>query len=61
LLPVVSVTLGAVLLDEKVGLRVLTGLAVVLVGVAMTRPTGARGTARATTTDPHPTKKAYAP
>ncbi|MFI8531974.1 DMT family transporter [Streptomyces aquilus] len=61
LLPVVSVALGAVLLDEKVGLRVLTGMAVVLVGVAMTRPTGARGTARATTTDPHPTKKAYAP
>ncbi|AZP17291.1 DMT family transporter [Streptomyces aquilus] len=61
LLPVVSVTLGAVLLDEKVGLRVLTGMAVVLVGVAMTRPTGARGTARATTTDPRPTKKAYAP
>ncbi|SED34166.1 Permease of the drug/metabolite transporter (DMT) superfamily [Streptomyces sp. 3213] len=37
LLPVVSVSLGAVLLDERVGLRVVTGMAVVLVGVALTR------------------------
>ncbi|WP_329339884.1 DMT family transporter [Streptomyces sp. NBC_00663] len=56
LLPVVSVALGALLLDEQVGLRVLTGMAVVLVGVAMTRPKGARGTARATTTEPQPAK-----
>jgi drug/metabolite transporter (DMT)-like permease len=45
LLPVVSVTLGAVLLDERVGLRVLIGMGVVLTGVALTRPTGARGCA----------------
>ncbi|NUS24209.1 MAG: DMT family transporter [Streptomyces sp.] len=70
LLPVVSVALGAVLLNEQVGVRVLTGMAVVLAGVAMTRTKGARGCARfaataararATTTNPHPTKKAYAP
>lgn len=70
LLPVVSVALGAVLLNEQVGVRVLTGMAVVLMGVAMTRVSGARGCARfaataararATTTHPHPTKKAYAP
>jgi drug/metabolite transporter (DMT)-like permease len=60
LLPVVSVTLGAVLLDERVGLRVLIGMGVVLTGVALTRPT--RGTARATTTAPHPkTEPHYAP
>ncbi|WP_406156653.1 DMT family transporter [Streptomyces canus] len=45
LLPVVSVTLGAVLLDERVGLRVLVGMAIVLTGVALTRPKGARGCA----------------
>ncbi|MFI6434066.1 DMT family transporter [Streptomyces sp. NPDC050759] len=62
LLPVVSVTLGAVLLDERVGLRVLIGMAIVLTGVALTRPKGARGTARATTTAPHPkTEPHYAP
>ncbi|MFJ9003655.1 DMT family transporter [Streptomyces canus] len=62
LLPVVSVTLGAVLLDERVGLRVLVGMAIVLTGVALTRPKGARGTARATTTAPHPkTEPHYAP
>lgn len=37
LLPVVSVALGAIVLDEQVGYRVLTGGAVVLIGVAMTR------------------------
>ncbi|MFE2422248.1 DMT family transporter [Streptomyces hokutonensis] len=37
LLPVVSVTLGAVLLGERVGLRVVAGMAVVLVSVALTR------------------------
>ncbi|MFG2466757.1 DMT family transporter [Streptomyces canus] len=42
LLPVVSVTLGAVLLDERVGLRVLVGMAIVLTGVALTRPIGTR-------------------
>ncbi|MDQ0760186.1 DMT family transporter [Streptomyces canus] len=45
LLPVVSVTLGAVLLDERVGPRVLAGMAIVLTGVALTRPKGARGCA----------------
>ncbi|MEU9169222.1 DMT family transporter [Streptomyces sp. NPDC048420] len=42
LLPVVSVTLGAVLLDERVGLRVLMGMGIVLAGVALTQ-SGARG------------------
>jgi drug/metabolite transporter (DMT)-like permease len=37
LLPVVSVALGAIVLDEQLGPRVVTGMAVVLVGVAMTR------------------------
>ncbi|GAA4592411.1 DMT family transporter [Planotetraspora phitsanulokensis] len=37
LLPVVSVALGAIVLDERLGLRVIAGMAVVLVGVAMTR------------------------
>jgi drug/metabolite transporter (DMT)-like permease len=37
LLPVVSVTLGALVLDEKIGLRVIAGMAVVLTGVGMTR------------------------
>ncbi|MFF4440132.1 DMT family transporter [Streptomyces sp. NPDC001621] len=37
LLPVVSVTLGAVVLDEHIGARVLAGMAVVLVGVGLTR------------------------
>ncbi|MFE2212083.1 DMT family transporter [Streptomyces canus] len=54
LLPVVSVTLGAVLLDERVGLRVLVGMAIVLTGVALTRPKGARGTARQDPTGPQP-------
>ncbi|MGW7209028.1 DMT family transporter [Streptomyces sp. NPDC054837] len=70
LLPVVSVTLGAVLLDEQVGVRVLIGMAIVLAGVAMTRRQGARGRvesaataarARATTTAPHPKEELYAP
>ncbi|CAM5385022.1 DMT family transporter [Streptomyces aurantiogriseus] len=49
LLPVVSVTLGALLLDEKVDARTLTGMAVILVGVGMTRgrTVRARGTAGA--------------
>jgi drug/metabolite transporter (DMT)-like permease len=37
LLPVVSVGLGAVVLDEPFSLRVAAGMAVVLVGVGMTR------------------------
>ncbi|MFE6284189.1 DMT family transporter [Streptomyces sp. NPDC057877] len=35
LLPVVSVSLGALLLGEQVGARVVTGMAVLLVGVAL--------------------------
>ncbi|NNN33447.1 DMT family transporter [Streptomyces sp. S3(2020)] len=70
LLPVVSVSLGAVLLDEQVGIRVLLGMVVVLVGVAMTRPIGARGCvesaataarARPATTAPQPKSGAHAP
>lgn len=37
LLPVVSVALGAAVLDEDLGLRVVVGMAIVLVGVALTR------------------------
>ncbi|WP_184574056.1 DMT family transporter [Streptomyces zagrosensis] len=37
LLPVVSVGLGAVVLDEPLSVRVIAGMAVVLVGVGMTR------------------------
>lgn len=37
LLPVVSVGLGAVVLDEALSARVVAGMAVVLVGVALTR------------------------
>ncbi|MER6355662.1 DMT family transporter [Streptomyces sp. NPDC001634] len=37
LLPVVSVALGAIVLDEELGLRVIAGAAVVLTGVAATR------------------------
>ncbi|MCX4975094.1 DMT family transporter [Streptomyces sp. NBC_00620] len=39
LLPVVSIALGALILDEQIGLRVLTGMAIVLTGVAMSRKT----------------------
>lgn len=46
LLPVVSVALGALVLDEEVGHRVLAGMAVVLAGVALTRLAGAQATAR---------------
>ncbi|MFG2130548.1 DMT family transporter [Streptomyces sp. NPDC048751] len=37
LLPVVSVALGALILDEQVGTRVVIGMAVVLIGVGLTR------------------------
>ncbi len=37
LLPVVSVALGAIVLGEDLGIRVLAGMAVVLIGVALTR------------------------
>ncbi|MFJ9031497.1 DMT family transporter [Streptomyces sp. NPDC102274] len=37
LLPVVSVTLGAIVLDEQLSARVLAGMVVVLTGVGMTR------------------------
>lgn len=43
LLPVVSVALGAVVLGEEVGTRVVAGMAVVLVGVAMSRGGAPRG------------------
>ncbi|MFJ3668262.1 DMT family transporter [Streptomyces sp. NPDC090106] len=45
LLPVVSVALGALLLGEHVGVRVVAGMAVVLTGVAMTRLRPAAGPA----------------
>jgi drug/metabolite transporter (DMT)-like permease len=61
LLPVVSVALGALLLGEQVGIRVLVGMAIVLTGVALTRVEGARGTARPATTAPHPKSEAHAP
>ncbi|WP_406215350.1 DMT family transporter [Streptomyces canus] len=53
LLPVVSVALGAVVLDERVESRVLTGMAIVLMGIALTH-LGARGTARQAPTGPQP-------
>ncbi|WP_411104072.1 DMT family transporter [Streptomyces sp. cmx-4-9] len=56
LLPVVSVALGALVLDEAVGPRVLAGAAVVLLGVAATR----RRTAAAAP-DPEPVRRAPAP
>lgn len=37
LLPVVSVGLGAIVLGERLGVRVIAGMAVVLVGVGLTR------------------------
>ena len=37
LLPVVSVVLGAVFLGERLGVRTVAGMAVVLVGVGLTR------------------------
>ncbi|MCX5410462.1 DMT family transporter [Streptomyces sp. NBC_00059] len=40
LLPVVSVLLGAVVLGEEIGVRVVLGMAVVLAGVGMTRRQG---------------------
>ncbi|MFG2571747.1 DMT family transporter [Streptomyces sp. NPDC048481] len=46
LLPVVSVALGAALLDEHVGPRVLTGMTVVLLAVALTRTGGRAGSVR---------------
>ncbi|MFE6049584.1 DMT family transporter [Kitasatospora sp. NPDC056446] len=50
LLPVVSVALGAVVLGERVGPRVIAGMALVLVGVGLTRgqkhvPAGSGATA----------------
>jgi drug/metabolite transporter (DMT)-like permease len=39
LLPIVSVVLGALILHEHIGLRTVAGMAVVLVGVALTRRT----------------------
>ncbi|MGW8888957.1 DMT family transporter [Streptomyces sp. NPDC055749] len=51
LLPVVSVVLGAVVLDERLSARVIAGLAVVLIGVGLTRshqpggPAGGAGAA----------------
>lgn len=42
LLPVVSVALGALVLGEEIGVRVVAGMAVVLVGVGLTRTGRAR-------------------
>lgn len=49
LLPVVSVLLGAVVLGEGLSVRVVLGMAVVLVGVGMTRRKDATATAPART------------
>ncbi len=49
LLPVVSVALGALVLDEHLGARTLTGMTIVLAGVALTR---VRGTTPTPTTGP---------
>ncbi|HEU4422410.1 MAG TPA: DMT family transporter [Pilimelia sp.] len=47
LLPVVSVAVGAVVLDERIGPRIGAGMVVVLVGVALTRRVSAAATAAA--------------
>jgi drug/metabolite transporter (DMT)-like permease len=47
LLPVVSVLLGAVVLGENLSARVVLGMAVVLVGVGLTRRNGAVAARRA--------------
>ncbi|MEU6353328.1 DMT family transporter [Streptomyces sp. NPDC047072] len=68
LLPVVSVALGALILNERVGLRVLAGMAIVLAGVALTH-SGARGCihlrlrrgARPAPTAPQAKSKLYTP
>ncbi|MFD4899392.1 DMT family transporter [Streptomyces sp. NPDC058411] len=52
LLPVVSVALGVVVLDEHFNVRIGIGMSVVLVGVALTR--------RFTSTDPEPSSPAPA-
>ncbi|WP_079125547.1 DMT family transporter [Streptomyces lushanensis] len=66
LLPVVSVVLGAAVLGEQLGIRVVAGMAVVLLGVGLTRggrPAGKPGrTAPAgRTTSPVPAPAAPAP
>ncbi|MFI5805028.1 DMT family transporter [Streptomyces sp. NPDC051561] len=40
LLPVVSIALGALVLDEQLSARIIAGMAVVLLGVALTRSKG---------------------
>ncbi|MEV6399657.1 DMT family transporter [Streptomyces sp. NPDC051907] len=57
LLPVVSITLGAIVLDEEVTVRIVAGMAIVLAGVGMTQwrkgaPKPAAGGARAATGAP---------
>ncbi|WP_037669161.1 DMT family transporter [Streptomyces griseus] len=47
LLPVVSVALGALFLDEQVGMRVVLGMLVVLIGVGLTRRKNGVRTGRA--------------
>ncbi|MGH1553786.1 EamA family transporter [Streptomyces sp. L7] len=67
LLPVVSVSVGAVLLGERVGLRVMAGMAVVLVSVALYKAPlsasllGARETARPAPTGGQPTNNPLRP
>ncbi|SHE40510.1 Threonine/homoserine efflux transporter RhtA [Streptoalloteichus hindustanus] len=53
LMPIVSVLLGAVVLDESLHPRVLAGMAVILVGVALTR-LSVRRRARVEPTTPSP-------
>ncbi|MFF7634794.1 DMT family transporter [Kitasatospora sp. NPDC008050] len=53
LLPVVSVALGAIVLDERVGVRVVAGMALVLVGVGLTRGQSS-GPARSGAARPQP-------
>lgn len=53
LLPVVSVGLGAVVLDEPLGLRVVAGMVIVLVGVGLTRRRSPGATAHAVLPEAH--------
>ncbi|MGW7369970.1 DMT family transporter [Streptomyces sp. NPDC054841] len=57
LLPVVSVALGAVVLDEQLGFRVVMGMLVVLTGVAMTRRRTREARPPGTGTDSAPARR----
>jgi drug/metabolite transporter (DMT)-like permease len=61
LLPVVSVSLGWLVLGEEVGARVLAGMAVVLTGVALTRRRPGKATVRSAADRPPLTQRSATP